>query len=118
LQYYFPAQCSIDPPRADSEPELFGLNWELNDSAAIVTTNGETYFEIPGYYDTTSFAKTIQFFQRPITVEIEMRMKPGTSRGTAPDDCLSLELFGSSSCYTTNPQTLFTNVDTAQELVY
>jgi len=92
------SQCLADPPQVNGEPELFGLNWELNEQAVIVTDDAIVgdYTEVPGYA-TNSFAKTIQSFQRPLEVSVDMRLKPGTSA-----ECLSVELFGSSSCYQEN----------------
>lgn len=104
-----PSQCSVDPPQVNGEPELYGLNWELAGGASIVGFDlldpfAELYFEIPSYNTdlATPFARSIQSFQRPLEVSVEMRVKPGTSA----NQCLSLDLFASSACYASKKKAL------------
>ena len=102
--------CEAEPLQVDGEPELFGYNWELFDQAEIVKADevgnalGVDYIEVVrGASDPAkAFAKTIQSFQRPVTVSADIRLKPESVA-----ECLSLGVFGTPGCFAANPTQLY-----------
>ena len=94
-------------PIITDQPELFGFNWDLSNSYVNIVTDdasvGESYIEVPGRnYDRPGdmpfnpFARTVQAFQRPLEVSVDMRVAPGKYAG-----CLGMAVFPASSCIET-----------------